>query len=306
MLINSYKAGDKYVYTGNQYDIITQVFKVKSIQNKEKSIAVELLNSNGEVLYCNFWKNDNNPNIYVNENGEYDLVEIHQGDVAEFTGFEYSYNNYKQFNAIGGYRLVEYEPTMFKEAIRVDTFYNIIKTYIGHINNTALHDTCIEALNDIKDTLSVMPAAHKHHHNYNGGLIQHTAEVMTNAFAIADAYICKRDIIIASAFFHDLLKVKEYDNLGNYTEYGNMIGHVVGSALLFKQYAEAHNVDEVTIEAVMHCILSHHGKKEWGSPVEPKTVEAVIVHEADMVSSYVNPIYLQSKEINTKDYYNNI
>jgi 3'-5' exoribonuclease len=32
-------------------------------------------------------------------------------------------------------------------------------------------------------------------------------------------------------------------------------------------------------------MLAHHGRKEWGSPVEPATNEAWILHAADMMSS---------------------
>ena len=35
---------------------------------------------------------------------------------------------------------------------------------------------------------------------------------------------------------------------------------------------------------LQHLILSHHGHREWGSPVEPSTPEAVLLHQADMMA----------------------
>ena len=45
--------------------------------------------------------------------------------------------------------------------------------------------------------------------------------------------------------------------------------------------------------AVEHCILAHHGKLEWGSPVLPQTIEANIVHIADLLSSQINALMVK-------------
>ena len=84
-----------------------------------------------------------------------------------------------------------------------------------------------------------------------------------------------------------------------------MIGHVTGSAMTFRNYASAFNVSRSYFDSITHAILAHHGRKEWGSPVEPVTPEAVCVHEADMVSSRINPMFVQSKPELQKDYYIN-
>ena len=172
------------------------------------------------------------------------------------------------------------------------------------IGNVNLRNTCINELNEIYNELKVKPAANKHHHNYVGGLIQHTAEVMQVADSITRNFICNKDVVIAAAFFHDLMKVKEYTDSGDYLPYSLKIGHIVGSADLFKDIAIKNDVKEEIIDEVYHCILAHHGRKEWGSPVEPQTVEAAIVHESDMISSRLNPIYIQNVN-EVKDYYNN-
>lgn len=44
-----------------------------------------------------------------------------------------------------------------------------------------------------------------------------------------------------------------------------------------------------TEKAVGHCILAHHGRKDWGSPIEPQTQEAYLLHAADTWSSRFGP-----------------
>lgn len=35
-------------------------------------------------------------------------------------------------------------------------------------------------------------------------------------------------------------------------------------------------------------VLAHHGKMEWGSPVEPKIAEAEVLHHIDMLDARIN------------------
>ena len=51
-------------------------------------------------------------------------------------------------------------------------------------------------------------------------------------------------------------------------------------------------IDADKLEVIRHCILSHHGKLEYGSPVTPATVEAIILNMADLTSAGLNKIGL--------------
>ena len=305
-LINSstnkiWEVDDTYK-ANNEINIITKITcKINKIVDKEKQILLDLIKQDGTHIICNYWKNSSDPNIYKNYD-HYELVEIAEGDCVDFYGYEYTYAGTKQFNAIGGYQLTN-EPFELNGSVNVEQVTNTISTLLYSIDDLKLRNACIAALNNLYEELRVKPAANKHHHNYIGGLIQHTAEVMQVADKISRCFKCNRDIIITAAFFHDLMKIREYTNDGEYLPYGSKIGHVVGSAELFNTYVVSGDVDINVVEEIEHCILAHHGRKEWGSPVEPQTVEAAIVHESDMISSRLNPIYLQSQN-ETKDYYN--
>lgn len=154
------------------------------------------------------------------------------------------------------------------------------------------------------------PAAIGHHHNYEGGLAIHTLEVTDYALGIAALFpSVNRDVLIAACLWHDVAKIREYVlmNTGDAVSrdikhlpkppisykswvkdetYQDRIGHIPGSAILFAQAAASHGVDQPVIDAVTHAILAHHGPvRDWGSPVAPQTVEALILHQADMLSA---------------------
>jgi len=38
-------------------------------------------------------------------------------------------------------------------------------------------------------------------------------------------------------------------------------------------------------QQLVHLLISHHGTREWGSPVPPRTLEAVLLHQIDMLDS---------------------
>jgi len=52
-----------------------------------------------------------------------------------------------------------------------------------------------------------------------------------------------------------------------------------------KAAAELDNISEENLRELVHLILSHHGQMEWGAPVVPKTVEAVLLHQIDLLDS---------------------
>ena len=84
------------------------------------------------------------------------------------------------------------------------------------------------------------------------------------------------------------------------TEEGNFIGHIViGDRWIREKIAELKkndkDFDQDLENRLCHLILSHHGKYEWGSPRMPKTVEACVLHQADLMDSQVKN-YIQRLE----------
>lgn len=135
------------------------------------------------------------------------------------------------------------------------------------------------------------PAATKLHHACIGGLLEHTLNVVRSSAALADLYPeADKDLVITAAALHDIGKIDEYEwsTALRFTDAGHLVGHVVGSTMMAKQAADAiEGFDPLLNLALQHAILAHHGMKEYGSPKQPKSLEAMIVHAADELDANV-------------------
>lgn len=133
------------------------------------------------------------------------------------------------------------------------------------------------------------------HHAYKGGLVVHTFEVVSNSLLLARASAdpVSLEVLVTAGIFHDFMKIKEYEynpETGEIskTQYRELIRHVCGSYSEFMRIAGSYQISEDIKINIGHAIISHHGRKEWGSPIEPKTNEARILHQADMMSAKPN------------------
>jgi len=133
------------------------------------------------------------------------------------------------------------------------------------------------------------PAAVRHHHAYLGGLLHHTVSVTNRVLGLAADDRADRDILITGALLHDLGKTEEYSWEGvslGVTDRGRFVGHIaLGMIKLSGLAASVPGLNAVLLDQVLHILASHHGSREWGSPVEPCTREAMLVHMADLADS---------------------
>lgn len=178
--------------------------------------------------------------------------------------------------------------------------------HIESISCPVLREICRTVPNHAK--FKTVPASLSFHHAYEGGLLAHTVEVCDLAMHAQSYSGGSRDVLLAAALFHDIKKTEEYllvmqhedektrmlvmfqerDWKTGYvhTDYGKTIGHIAGSAAHFQTIATSLGLNQPTIDAVVHCILAHHGPvREWGSPVAPQTLEALLLHQADLMSA---------------------
>lgn len=133
------------------------------------------------------------------------------------------------------------------------------------------------------------PAAKSNHQAYLGGLLQHSVEVAEMAADIyeRDQTHINLNLLITACLLHDVGKIKEYEyeKKIDRTTIGKLIGHTSLGVIIISNMLPA-NFPSKKCAELIHLILSHHGKREWGAPVEPLMKEAVILHHCDMISSY--------------------
>lgn len=140
------------------------------------------------------------------------------------------------------------------------------------------------------------------HHNYLGGLAEHTLGVTYLTKVLCDRYHARyREIAILGAKLHDIGKVYEmsYNGPFKYSLRGDLEGHIViGITMLEEAFKENSNVySEEFKERIKAIIVQHHGKLEFGSPKSPNTQESYIVHYADYVDATLNKINIVGKGI---------
>lgn len=191
----------------------------------------------------------------------------------------------------GEYEPMDYIPStdknieeLFKEII------NIINSLENKHIKTLLENIYIKN-DELRERFKVHSAAKSMHHNYMGGLLEHTLSISQICNFLAGHYsFANRDILIASAMLHDVGKMFELSSFpdNDYTDDGQLLGHIViGTELVTSETSKIEGFPHQLKSLLKHSILSHHGEYEYGSPKKPKTVEAFILHCADELDAKI-------------------
>lgn len=128
-------------------------------------------------------------------------------------------------------------------------------------------------------------AAKSLHHNFAGGLLEHSLSVAKLCQYYTENYpALNRDLLITAALLHDVGKIDELSPFpeNDYTDEGQLIGHIVKGVLIVEDKMKQIDGFPKTLgDELKHCILSHHGELEYGSPKKPALIEAVALAFAD-------------------------
>ena len=194
----------------------------------------------------------------------------------------------------GEYNPADYMPTTEKS---VDGMYEELTAYIRQISNKYLRQ--VLEFYYIKDEAFIKKfkahsAAKTVHHGFIGGLMEHTLGVTRLCDYMSKAYpVINRDLLITASLLHDIGKTKELSAfpLNDYTDEGQLLGHIYMGAQMINDLArQIPEFPEVLKNELIHCILSHHGELEYGSPKKPALVEAVALNLADNTDARMETI----------------
>ena len=142
------------------------------------------------------------------------------------------------------------------------------------------------------------PAATRNHHEYFGGLATHVSGMLQLTEAVCSIYPdVNRDYLVAGVLLHDVGKIIELggSSITEYTTEGKLLGHITISQTMVRETADELGIDSEAVTVLRHIILAHHGKREFGSPVLPLTLEAEVLHMIDDMDAKITMI---SKELN--------
>lgn len=182
-----------------------------------------------------------------------------------------------------GYGILDYSPTIPVPA----TLFNIARDLgVEELAKFVLEDSYFWQCS-ASSLINNDPKSPRLHHYGEGGLAKHTTEVVELCLHNAERYSnVNKQILFLAALYHDVGKMRDYefkDGEWYGAEHKRRIHHVSRSALFWNEVC-AKNPNPYS-EDVLHCVLSHHGRREWGSPVAPDTKEAWLLHLCDAMSA---------------------
>ncbi len=213
-----------------------------------------------------------------------DYVDIH-GEVTSFAGaLQLNIRRSRKAHE-SEYDPADYLPVSENSA---DTMLGFLQETIESIRNpflqTLLKSFFVED-KEFLDSFCSHSAAKTVHHSFIGGLLDHTVSVARLCEFLAGSYpVLNRDLLISAAILHDIGKTRELSSfpLNDYTDEGQLIGHIViGAQMIHDHIMQIPGFPEELQSLLIHCILSHHGELEFGSPKKPAIAEAVALNMAD-------------------------
>lgn len=223
-----------------------------------------------------------------------------EGDVVKVQGLVTSYNGRHEINVmrIRKAELSEIDPTDYlpRGPRDIEELWGQLTTFVEAIQNSALRSLLEGFLSDETIALGLRrcPAAKQMHHAYVGGLLEHICSLCAACSWIAQHYPwLDRDLLVAGAILHDIGKLEELSYRGSlgYTDRGELTGHImIGIEMLHSKCALVPQLPNNLLTLLEHLIASHHGEKQYGSPVEPRCSEAVALHFLDQLDAKLQAI----------------
>ena len=184
--------------------------------------------------------------------------------------------------------------------------YEFILDSANSLRDPRLRLLSTRFLEEFGDRFRRSAAARSYHHARRGGLVEHVAQMLRSAEALATVYTdLNRDLLLAGVLFHDSGKMWEncYPKESFEMPFdvrGELVGHIsIGIELINRLWSQLRAAQEFTglpdSESVrlhlIHLVAAHHGEKEFGSPVEPKTPEAIALHFIDNLDAKLEVIF---------------
>jgi len=269
---------------------INDIFVIRDLQSLEKKngdpyLRLTILDKTGEIN-CVMW-----------DRVEESLSLLKSHTYARISGKVSQYQGALQCTVTKVEDVGEVDPADFLPVVDkdIDEMTEQLLYIMQKVHNVPLGDL-LDSFFDDKSFTSLFraaPGGKAMHHAYVGGLLEHTL-TMAEMGLCCCIHIPTLDsgLLITGIVLHDIGKIHEYtyDNPPiDKSDAGRLIGHIgIGLQMLDQKLKKLSEFPEALADHLRHMIISHHGKIEWGSPEPPKTLEAVVLHNLDMLDAQVN------------------
>lgn len=273
--IKDYKDGDRI------FDIYLCKHKLSAVTKNGKPYESLILQDKTGTIDAKIWDPNN---AGIADFDVLDYIEVY-GDITSFQGaLQVNVKRIRKCQE-GEFNPADYLPV---SKFNIEEMYEELLGYISKVENPYLKDL-LKAFFE-EDQAFVLAfkkssAAKTIHHSFVGGLLQHTLSVVRLCEYYCQAYpLLNKDLLISAAIFHDIGKTKEISLFpqNDYTDEGQFLGHIViGTEMVGEKINKIPDFPALLASELKHCILSHHGEYEFGSPKKPAIMEAVALSFAD-------------------------
>jgi len=266
-------------------ETVTSYFALSSLQRRDKKsggdqyLALVLTDKTGS-LEARMW-DEIAPVLESCSEGCYVKV---QGQVSKYQNkFQITVSKMRSA-AANEIDTADFVPTTI---FNVDEMWAELRGYVDGFESEDLRRLVFAFLDDpaIGAAYREAPAAKMLHHAWIGGLLEHVLTLVRVCRAAAPFYPeVNPDLLVTGAILHDIGKVRElsWGTTFGYTVEGQMIGHIsIAQGMLREKASSLPEFPPKLLTLVEHMILSHHGKREFGSPVLPMTPEAILLSALD-------------------------
>jgi 3'-5' exoribonuclease len=186
-----------------------------------------------------------------------------------------------------------------------DAMWAELQAHLQSVRDPHIRVLLNRIVSDHEPELREWPAAQSIHHAYRGGLLEHTLMMADVARFLARTYEADEDVVLAGALLHDIGKLQElhYEPGGAvYSRDGNLVGHIGLGLIMVREAINGISGFPPELRAqIEHLIVSHHGTRDHGSPVEPRTVEAFILAMVDELDTRIHQVRRAIREDATTD-----
>ncbi len=260
-----------------------------------KYIACSISDCTGKIS-CRIWGQYNSGSNQIED--AFRFILNNEGQVFRIAGKADKYNDELVININDG---IEYLKNFAdpKKVTASDYIYSPadieenkkkLLSLCNSIANEGIRNLVLTAIKK-SDGFFEKPAAKTKHHDYTGGLCEHTLEVAEISLKISESLAglhLNRDVLLAGAVLHDIGKCMTFEKKGLYYSPNpsySLLGHITPAMQMLSRYTAFADAD--TYQDILHIIQSHHGEY---AETKPQTPEAWTVHFADNISATVHEI----------------
>ncbi|MFC1682248.1 CRISPR-associated endonuclease Cas3'' [Nanoarchaeota archaeon] len=282
-------------------DIVRDIFVVKikkgiSDYSKGYYFSLVLTDASGKSMDYKYWGGPDEVRVkQIYDSIKNDSVINIAGAVSSYQGkLQITSNEQHPIRVLSR---EEYNEADFikKSQKNLDESLRELERYIDRVGNEKLKLLLRSVFDEeFKSKFQKHPAGVSIHHNWIGGLLEHTLEVLKYCELSKQLFPkLDLDLLIVGAVLHDIGKVEEMEmttkikrtNLGKFTDHT-----ILGSIFVYNKMNEI-GFEENLKDKVLHMMVSHHGKIEKGATREPMFPEAVALHYADEMSSRLSEMF---------------